>query len=552
MADTRQKPKQMATGIPGLDQVLEGGFLYHNSILFKGPPGSGKTTLGIQVIYNGAAIYDEPGIIVLFEQFPQQLFRDLSAYDWDFKKLVEEKRLAVVFAEPSELVSHDRISDSPLISKIQDAALETGAKRILIDGLSHLLKTIHSTMDEREMLLRFINLIKSMGLTPILTAEKENLEGQIGFDEYLTDCVVLLSSEAGHDKTFPVRTLEVRKTRGHGHLRGKHPYRIGSQGIEVFPHRLPQSFVSNRDDKDGAQLEKASSGLVGLNDLLGGGYTRGTATLLTGMPGAYKTTFGAQFLIEGAKNGERGLFLTFNENPAFLCKVMGQKGLDLQSAVDSGKVGIWHLFPKTFYMDELYARLEKEFAGNGVKRVVVDGLNEFEKSIEDPDTYKDYLASFLSLMAQFGVTSVYIQKLDQVSSGSPLASIRYAETFDGIIYAGTIEIESAVKKMVSVLKMRGADYSTDLREIHCGGSGLQVANKFFGMSGILAGNPQGQYKKTVEDIFQPLYFIRDFIEILATPDADPEMKAQVAGNIKTEAAKLAEKLEVYFDIGKKK
>ncbi|MFH0794937.1 MAG: ATPase domain-containing protein, partial [bacterium] len=275
-------PKQMKTGIAGLDQILDGGFLYHNSILLKGPPGSGKTTLGIQIVYNGAVQFDEPGIIVLFEQFPQQLYRDVSSYSWDIEGLSKSKKLAILFAEPEEVIAHERVSDSPLLSRIQDATLETGAKRILVDSLSHFVNVAKARMDSRDLLLRFINSLKSIGLTPILTAEKENVEGWIGFDEYLTDCVLLLSSEASKDKTFPVRQVEIRKTRGHNHLRGKHPYLISKSGIEVFPHRLPEPS-KEKPTATGA-LENVPSGIAGFDDLLGGGYTRGTATVVAGLP----------------------------------------------------------------------------------------------------------------------------------------------------------------------------------------------------------------------------------------------------------------------------
>ncbi|MBN1902825.1 circadian clock protein KaiC, partial [Candidatus Sumerlaeota bacterium] len=200
-------PQRMKTGIQGLDDILHGGFLYHNSILVNGPPGSGKTTLGIQVVYNGALQYDDPGIVVLFEQFPQQLYRDLSSYNWDVEKLIEEKKLTIIFARAEDLVSGNLVSDSPLVSRIHDIIVETKARRIVIDSISHFMHIIKPRMDERELFLRFINALKSIGLTPIMTAELNSRDGKIGFEEYLVDCVMELTSEAIKDKTFPMRML---------------------------------------------------------------------------------------------------------------------------------------------------------------------------------------------------------------------------------------------------------------------------------------------------------------------------------------------------------
>ncbi|MFH0794890.1 MAG: ATPase domain-containing protein, partial [bacterium] len=313
-------------------------------------------------------------------------------------------------------------------------------------------------------------------------------------------------------------------------------------------HRLPEPS-KEKPTATGA-LENVPSGIAGFDDLLGGGYTRGTATVVAGLPGTYKTTLGLLFLLEGARNNEPGLHLTFNESPGFLTRVMEQKGMDLATHVASEKIKIWQFFPKSFYVDELLYRLEEEFAKGGTRRLVLDGTNELERSIENPDTYKDYIASLLALLARYNVTSVFLQKLDQLSGSAPLTNIRYSEMFDGIVYVAPVEIESAVHKMISVLKMRAGDFSSDLRELRCEKGGLSVTDKFVGMSGILAGNPQGQYKKTVEEVFQPVYFIRDFIELFTTPDLDPEQRRQMADSLKSETNKLVERLEDYFDIEK--
>ena len=538
-------PQIMKTGIKGLDTILKGGFLYHNAILIKGPPGSGKTTLGIQTIYNGCLHYNDPGIIVLFEQFPQQLFRDLASYQWNIENLIEEKKITLVFAKAEELVTKNLVSESPLISKIHDIVCETSAKRILVDSISHFLNIIKPRMDERELLLRFINALKSIGLSPIMTAEAGEA-GRIGFEEYLVDTVVSLSSEARKDKTFPMRILEVSKTRGHDHIRGRHPYRIAPGGIEVFPHILPGR--QKKPKEESLELEKVSTGINGLDGLLGGGLVRGTSTIVAGMSGTYKTTVGAQFLTSGAENQENGLLVTFNETSAFLSSIMDEKGIDLASQVKKDNIEIKHFSPKDFYMDELLYLLADKLEKGGFKRVVVDGINEIERSIEDPSTYKDYMGIFLALMRRYNVTALFIQKLEQFPGSAPLTSIKYASMFEGIIFLSSIEIESAVHKFISVLKMRGGHFSSDLREIMCGDNGLYLLDKFVGLSGILAGNPQGQYKKTVEEIFQPLYFIRDFIDILCAPETKDEQRKQIINNLKSEVSKLVAKLQDHFDM----
>ncbi|MCX7018808.1 MAG: ATPase domain-containing protein [bacterium] len=541
-------PKMMKTGIEGLDRVLCGGLLHHNSVLVKGAPGCGKTTLGIQTVYNGAVMFDEPGVIVLFEQFPQQLYRDLMSYDWDIEKLVRENKLRVIFSSPDQVVAPDKMRESPLVSQIHDAAMEIGAIRILIDSITHILNLASDTRHAREMLLRFINALKSIGLTPIMTAEAENRLGAIGIDEYLCDCVLLLSSEASKDKTFHVRELTIRKTRGHDHLRGRHLFKLSRAGIEVFP--LTQAHVSEdiAGERAAGKLEKLSSGISGLDDLLGGGYPRGTSTIITGMPGTFKTTLAAQFAVKGAEPGDKSLIISFTEHPEFFAALMEEKGLRVRAMAREGRLKVWHFTPKESYIEELLYRLEAEMDGNGITRLVVDGINEIERSIEAPEAYKDVISTFLSACASRGVTSLFTQKMDQFTGHSPLTDIRYASMFDGIVYLGTIEIESSVHKVVSVLKMRGSNYSNDLREIVCDNTGIKVLSKFIGLSGVLSGNAQGQYKKNIEELFQPLYFIRDFLEILSTTEMAPDERDAVVQNLRGETNKLVDKLKIHFDV----
>lgn len=540
--------KTMKTGIEGLDQVLCGGFLYHNSILVKGSPGCGKTTLGIQVVYNGITQCDEPGVIVLFEQFPQQLFRDLLSYDWNLNDLEKQNKLRIIFSTPEDAIAKDPTAEPPLIAQILEATADIGAKRILVDSVSHILNTASDSRHAREMLLRFINHLKSAGLTPIMTAEAEDREGAIGVDEYLSDCVLLLSSESASDKSFNLRELRVRKTRGHDHLRGRHVFKLSDRGVEVFPLNVYEQKSEADGQASAGKLQKVSSGITGLDTMLGGGYTRGTSTIVAGMPGTFKTTLAMQFAAAGANAGEKALVVSFVERPGFLATLSEEKGISVQKAIESGNLKLWHYTPKEIYIEELLSRLARELESEGITRLVIDGINDIEHSVDTPESYKDVMAAFLALCSANNVTSLFTQKLDKFTGSQPLSDIRYAALFDGVVYLGTIEIESSVLKVISVLKMRGGHFQSDLREIVCAAHGLEVREKFVGISGVLSGSAHGQYKKTVEDLFQPLYFIRDFLEMLSTTEAEPEQRNAILQSMRDESNKLVDKLKAHFDI----
>ncbi|NQU44467.1 hypothetical protein HQ520_14345 [bacterium] len=543
--NSTQATSRIRTGIPGLDTILDGGFLRHNSVLLKGAPGTGKTSLGIQILLQGIE-ENEGGIICSFEQFPQQLRRDTEAFGWELDRLVDEKKLVMLFLQPEDLAAPKGAAASPLVSRIAQIAEEIGARRLLLDSISHFNRLSADPVECRSVLLHFINEIKSLGITPILTAELHHAgDREFSFEEYLVDEVVLIHNElASSAASLPQRSIEVTKTRGHAHVRGRHPVRFVDSGLEVYPHILPEPFLA--DETAGADLEPVPSGITGIDEMLGGGYPKAGATILAGMSGAYKTTLAGAFLAEGARRGEKGLFLTFEETPARLVGMLARRGIDLGDAVRNGTVVIRHHVPKQSSLDEIFAHLHEDLDQGGLRRVVIDSLEDFERSIHTPAAYKDYLGMFLAALTRHSATALLTEKLENISGANPITDIRYVSMVDTVIYLGNVEIESRIHKVISILKSRGARADADLREIDCDERGPRVGEKFHGMSGILQGVAHGQYKQTVEDIFQPLYFIRDFARIAAGEQVADTQRRTVLADILKQTGSLEAALKDHF------
>lgn len=536
---------RIQTGIPGLDTILCGGFLRHNSILLKGSPGTGKTLLGTQTLLHGIQ-EGEKAVICSFEQFPQQLYRDMRSFGWDLEQLVEEEKLSVYFLKPEDFVTASGTNHPPLLSRIFTTAEESGVRRMLIDSITHFNRLNENPVACRTALLQFINSVKSIGVTPIMTAELEN-EGSRGysFEEYLVDEVVLLRNDPpGATASLPQRTIEVTKTRGHDHVRGYHPFRILTEGIEVYPHVLPSSFTI--EEQTEAPLETVGSGVSGVDRLIGGGFLRGTSAMVAGMAGAYKTTLASTFLAEGISKGEKCLLITFEEMPQHLIKMQAQRGVNLSEGVASGLLRIAHYVPRECCLDAIYADLCQNLESSGLNRVVIDSIDDFERAADQPDAVKDYLSMFLAALARAGATTLITQKMGHVSGNNPIADIRHTAMVDTVIYLGNVEIESQIHKVISILKSRGSCAETDLCEIFCDRHGLRVAEKFHGLSGILEGTARGQYKQTVEDIFQPLYFMRDFATMGSAEEVEPEKRRKVLGDILNQIQTLDAALKDHF------
>lgn len=235
MSDERVK-----TDIKGLDEMLEGGFLPQTANLIEGPPGTGKSTLGMQFIYNGIRYHNEPGLILTFEEFPQQYYRDAESFGWDFRALEKEGKLRVLMTSPG-------VSRSDLESvggTIETLADEMGARRILVDSISHFDQLSEDPVEYRSIVYGFINSLKREGLTSILTRESPVLLG--GEEEknaiaYVVDSYIMMRYV--EIESAIQKALLIVKLRGSDHAKDIRQFEITGQGIEIKSRFLGQEGI---------------------------------------------------------------------------------------------------------------------------------------------------------------------------------------------------------------------------------------------------------------------------------------------------------------------
>ena len=223
--------ERVKTGIDGLDKMLNGGFLPETANLVEGAPGTGKTTMGMQFIYNGITRYNEPGIILTFEEFPQQYYRDAAAFGWDFKKLENENKLRVIMSSPE--VSKADLEN--IDGRIETLVHEIGARRIMVDSLSHFERLTYEPSELRAITYSFINGLKREGLTSLLTRESPALLGEsesLDADAaFVAESYVLLRYV--EIESAIRKALLVLKLRGSDHAKDIRQFSITGQGIKV-------------------------------------------------------------------------------------------------------------------------------------------------------------------------------------------------------------------------------------------------------------------------------------------------------------------------------
>ncbi len=218
-------------GIDALDTMFSGGLLGGSAVLVEGAPGTGKTTLGMEFIYNGIMKYDEPGLIITFEEFPQQYYHDALQFGWDFRKLEEQQKLKIIFSDPHTTLDEFDKMDGEMVALVE----KLNVKRVLIDSMTHFESIAADPFELRDLETRLINALKREGVTSLLLRENDNLLGQVSHVSskipFIVDSYVLLRY-VEIDSSI-AKALCILKMRGSDHHKDIRCFRITEKGIEV-------------------------------------------------------------------------------------------------------------------------------------------------------------------------------------------------------------------------------------------------------------------------------------------------------------------------------
>ena len=268
-----------ASGIAGLDQILHGGFPAGRTTIVIGGPGCGKTVLAMQFLTNGAAEFDEPGLMISFEESAAALKANFAGMSSRFSEVIDERVHVLDGRLPAEALEAGPFELGGLIAVASSLVAKHEIKRIAIDGIDALFAHSGPSIHSRREFRRLLDWLGESGLTGVFTMKSvaEGSGGHFALAEYAADGVIRL-------QTTPIgelsrRTISVLKTRGTGFEAGEHPYLISAAGIRVLhtPRRtgMRTEFLS----------ERLSTGVERLDRMLVGGYRKGTTTLISGLPG---------------------------------------------------------------------------------------------------------------------------------------------------------------------------------------------------------------------------------------------------------------------------
>ncbi len=470
------------TGIRGLDEITEGGLPRGRPTLVAGGAGCGKTLLAIEFLVRGATQFDEPGVLMTFEETAKDLEENVASLGFDLPALIAAKKLRIdhVRVERAEIEETGEYDLEGLFVRLGHAIDAIGAKRVVLDTVESLFSGFGNEAILRAELRRLFHWLKDRGVTAIVTGEKGTASlTRYGLEEYISDCVLVLD----HRVTSQVSTRRLRivKYRGSTHGTNEYPFIIDATGFSVFPIT---SAALTHEVTD----ERVSSGIRGLDDMLGGGFFRGSTILVSGTAGTGKSIAAAHFADAACRRGERTLYFSFEESPAQIQRNMRSVAIDLAPHVAAGLLRFYAERPTSFGLEAHLAHIMKEIREFRPRAVVFDPVTALVASTGSDDV-RALATRLIDSLKSDQITAMFTSLTG--GSNSPaleMTEIGVSSVMDTWILLRDIELNGERNRGIYVLKARGMAHSNQIREFVITSAGVKLIPAYLGPEGVLTGS----------------------------------------------------------------
>jgi circadian clock protein KaiC len=476
----KQLPK-CPTGIQGLDEITSGGLPRGRPTLVCGGAGCGKTLLAAEFLVRGAVQFDEPGVLMAFEETEKELKANVASLGFDLEGLVRRKKIIIdyVHIEAREVQASGDYDLEGLFVRLGHAIDSIGARRVVLDTLEVLFASLPNEAILRSELRRLFRWLKDKGVTAVITAERgrEQLTRH-GLEEYVSDCVIVLDHRVNDQ--IATRHLRVVKYRGALHGTNEFPFLIGDEGISVLP-------ITSLSLNHKVSAERIATGISRLDAMLGGkGFFRGSSILLTGTPGTGKTIVAANFAQAAARRGERVLFFSFEESPDQIIRNMHSIGLRLEPLVKRDLLRFHSARPSLYGLEMHLATMFKEIATFKPRVVIIDPITSLMDSGTDSEG-KGMVTRLIDYLKAGQVTSLFTS-LTQGGHALQQSEAAMSSLMDSWLLLQDFEGNGERNRVLYVLKARGMAHSNQIREFLISHRGVDLVDAYIGPSGVLTGS----------------------------------------------------------------
>lgn len=477
---TKVTINRLATGVPGLDEVLGGGLPEFSFNLIAGPPGCGKTTLAHQMMF-ALATPERPALFfTVLGEPPLKMLRYQQQFDFFDSDAINHSIRYINLADDTLAGDLDEV-----LRRIVTAVETHAPALVFVDSFRSVVLASQTQDNPNNNLPQFV---QQLGMLMTTWQATTFLIGEY-FTETDTNPIFTVADgliwlRQSVQRNSMVRKMEIMKMRGQPSLPGLHTFRIATSGIKVFPPAAVNAPAELKPDS-----QRLKMGVPRLDEMLGGGLPRGYSLLVAGPSGSGKSILAASFLAEGARNGETGVIAAFEQRPNHLQNAV------LTQLIESDQVGLVDSRAPDLSIDEVVQLLLKEITRLNATRVVIDSLSGFELALAPTfrDDFRESLARMVTALTGAGVSVLMTSELEDRYTDLRFSPYGTAFLTDAIIVQRYIEVQSRLLRIMAVVKVRASAHSDELRQYYIDDNGLQIGERLPDQEGLLGGRPTRQH-----------------------------------------------------------
>ena len=485
MASPKQ-PQRMTTGVPGLDNLLQGGIPTGQMYLIEGDPGTGKTTLAMQFMIEGVERGGTSLYLTLSEP-KSELEASAASHGWSLNavEIVEFVPDEATLAPDGQYtVFHP--SEVELATTIQRLIAEVDRlkpDRLVIDSLSELRLLASDAIRYRRQLLALKHYFAGRNTTVFLLDDRTTDRSDLQLQSIAHGVIRMEKLPRSYGVTR--RRIEVIKLRGSAFREGYHDYTLREGGVVVYPRLVAgehESWFLGQDVK---------SGVAELDLILGGGLPRGSSTLMVGPTGIGKSTICMQFAIAAATRGDRAIVYAFDEVLRTAKERATSMGIDIEGPMERGTLAMTQVNPAELSPGEFIWQIRNEVEERDARVVVIDSLNGLLYSMPGELDLILQLHELLAFLSQKGVVTLLVLTQKGVM-GTTTPEVNVSYLTDSVLLMQYFEAEGEIRQTISVLKKRLGKHERTLREFRFGEGGIEVGEPLAEFRGVLTGAPELQ------------------------------------------------------------
>jgi circadian clock protein KaiC len=478
--------KLESTGDAALDTILGGGLPAHSIVMIAGEPGSGKTVLTHQLLFDAAREGKKCLYLTTLAEPAMKALRYMQHFDFFDEKLVGSQIVLGDLGGPL------RRGVDEALRELENKVADTEPAFVAIDSFKVFSELLRAEPAGRSRIYDLAVQLAGWGATALLIGEysRHHLEAaEFG----IADGILYLSSE--RQELTAVRELEVLKMRGAAHRTGTHFFEIDRSGMRFYPRvSAPANMQEQASSKTS---DRVPFGIAGLDELVSGGVPRGSTTLVQGGSGVGKTLLALQYLVEGTRRGERGVMFTLEETPSQLREVARGLGWDLEKLEREDKLVLKYQSPVELSTDRFLFEARQQVQELGATLAVFDSLTTLALGVPSERRFKEMVYAISKHLRGAGITTLLTIETAQLLGAAQLTGEGVSFIADNVVQLRYIEMEGRLERAISVLKARGVKHNSELRALTISSGGLQVVgNKFIDMRGVLTGIPMRDPKGT--------------------------------------------------------